>query len=1275
MQKHAICGLSLFVLHQAFAKVLRTARGRHITKTLLVMKLTIILLTAAILNVSARGYSQTISFSGKNASLQEVLHVIKRQTGFSVVYNTGLLNQANPVSLDVKNIPLKDFLQEVFSNQPLGYSIKNTTIVVFLKHADPASASPDRPADKSEGITKPQPFPITGKVVGKDGAFFTGATIYNKNSKKSTTTGTDGSFTMQANEGDVLAVSYVGYLGLAFRVSQSNGIISAVVVSTDRPGPNSEGDGVRTAKAISSVSYAPGSITITLVPSVVKLEEISIAYNGYQNIPKERATGSFEVITAKQLQHSASGNLLQRLEGITTSIVFNNTNSPNNSAADVRTSNPTTGFGISPQTYTGGYTLDNMTIRGKNTLSTNGSGNPLVVIDGIANPYDISLINPDDVVSITILKDAAAASIWGSRAANGVMVIKTRKGEFSRSPVMSFNSNLTISEKPDLYYLKQMSTSDYIDAEIYGFNQSQKSLPAPDIKNGYTGRLESPVAEILDSINKGTLSAAAGNAKIDAFRKIDIRKDQSKYLLRNAVSQNYNLNVSGGSKSVAYIVAAGYQKSLNNTVRSNSDRINLSYNMQLRPVRNLDLSTGVTYNVATKNGVGPLSLSLPFSGLSNLSPYYYPYSRLADDNGNALAIPFYRPGFAGALNAAYGNRILDYTYKPLDDLNESYSRNKTRNLNFNLNASYRLLSVLSAQLTYSYNFGSNRTEDYYSGQSIYMRDLINRYTDPVSFVRNIPLGGFYNPGRGTSHNQTVRGMVAYNQNWKSKHDVNAIIGAEIFDSKSTTDPAYGYYGYDASTLRFSNVTYNTYFNTLFDPNYGTTSPIPNTPGISFLGVRSRTLSQFFNAAYTYDRRYTLSGSVRKDGSSAFADKTNRTGTPFYSAGVSWEISNEKFYKAAWLPILKLRTTFGYNGNSNPGSTPYARITIPNYVDYRTSLPYATVDNLSNTLLRPERTAITNIGLDFGTRNSRFSGSLEYFLKITKDLLSFSPLDPTLGVNGQVYNVADLRGSGVDLHVRSTNLRLGSFTWESNFNFSYNDVKVTKNYVSKDIGAYSVVANSTYYYEGTRLSTLYAYQWAGLNPETGAARVVSGDKLDEAGYSILYSALKKMGSSVPLYYGNLSNTFSYGGLSLWANVLYKLGYWQRRPTNTLFLNGTQMSPYVPQQVAGEEYSFRWQKSGDERSTNVPSRDINRSQFNDYLYQYANINSYKADNIRLQELNISYSFKKNAKYIKNPRVYLMVPINLILWRANKSGLDPDVYDYPTPRAYGFGFSATF
>jgi len=319
----------------------------------------------------------------------------------------------------------------------------------------------------------------------------------------------------------------------------------------------------------------------------------------------------------------------------------------------------------------------------------------------------------------------------------------------------------------------------------------------------------------------------------------------------------------------------------------------------------------------------------------------------------------------------------------------------------------------------------------------------------------------------------------------------------------------------------------------------------------------------------------------------------------------------------------------------------------------------------------------NLGLDFGVKGNRLTGSIEYYRKSTTDLMSSNVVDPSTGFGSLTYNTANLLGWGVDLTLNSRNLQAGSFSWASNFLFSYNRVIVSKLYAPAALTAGASISS---YNEGADLSRIYAFRWAGLNPATGdPMSYVNGQPYtinNSSAFSTMQnqplSTARYFGSAVPVYFGSLRNTFTYGQLSLSANLMYKLGYYFRRPTadivnySGLFLSG---------KFQGIEYQNRWQKPGDELRTNVPSQVDNSDQTRDIFYQNAEINVLKADHIRLQEINLSYAFTKKYKFIKNPRIYANVNNLGVIWRANKLGLDPDVNDLPNPRTWSFGFSANF
>jgi TonB-linked SusC/RagA family outer membrane protein len=1220
---------------------------QHIRKLLLIMRLTTIIIFITIMQVSATSFAQQITLSEKKVGLKELFKKIQQQSDYDFVYTAQLLKNAKTVEIYVKGMELKEVLDMVFRDQPLTYIIDEHTIVIKEKERSILDNIKDFLAS----------IDIRGVVTNDKGEPLPGASVRLEGTQRMAITDADGKYFLQnvPNEGNLI-FSYIGFQ------TDTIGIRGFTVIN------------------------------MKLKPQSNNMQVVTIVSNGYQDLPKERATGSFEVISKQQLLHSTDPNLLKRLEGITTSMDFRNDLHPVNS------SNPNAKQ--SPLAY--------LTIRGKNTLNDaqnaalngNTSGQVLVVIDGIASPYSIDKVNPNDVESVTVLKDAAAASIWGSRAANGVIVIKTKRGSYNKPTQISFNSDVSITKKVDLFYNKTMSTSDFIDAQITQFTQKGRVLPAISPSDLYGQEPVSPVAEIMDAWkNQGTLTAAQAKQQIDALRGNDIRRDYTKYFLRDAVTQSYSLGIDGGSTLLNYRLSGGYDKTINNTQASGTNRMVITANFSSRPLKNLDLQTNISYNVLHNNDQAPQNA---ITGATN--SVFQPYTKLTDDNGNpALVTKTYRPGLVNLLASSYGDHIESLQYRPLDDINEGYEKVKSQNLNLNFSANYKLLDGLSAQATYNYNSGRNDDNTLYRQNSFFMRNLYDYYTtspysfdeqtgDPVpAFVHNLPLGGQYTTNLVKTTNQTLRGQLNYNKNWNEKHELSAIAGIDVAQTYSITKVD-GYYGYNENTLQSANnVNFHDLVPILFASDFsGYASDYIPKITTGFVDTKVRTYSYYANAAYTYDKRYTLSGSFRRDLSSEFGRGENNSGTPFYSFGVGWNINQEQFYHWELVPSLRFRATFGYNGNVNP--LVLARPLI-NYSTFNgnNNLPYAYTDassGVSNKLLRPEKTGIYNLGVDFALKGNRVSGSIEYYNKKTSDLLANGALDPSTGYTNTTYNTGDLRGYGMDITINTLNVKTGLFRWNSNLLFSYNKEKVTKLYGTAASTAGQVVSNSTgSYNQGYDLSRLFGYKWAGLDPQTGdprgyvagVATAISTTSEGTAAYNAIQNApissLHYFGSAVPVYYGSFRNTFTYGQFAASANVLYKLGYYFRRPASQI-VSYSALYATTPV-LQGIEYVNRWQKPGDEAHTNVPSAAYSSTNQNrDLFYQYSDINVLKGDHIRLQEINLSYTIAAPKKwFIKNPRVYANVTNLGIIWRANKLGLDPDVFDYPIPKTYSIGFSANF
>lgn len=1161
-------------------------------------KLPVFLLLATFIQMNAKNaYSQLLTFSVKEVSLPEVFAVIRQQTGYVFFYDAGLLKEVDqPVSITVKDAPLEEVLKVCLKNQPLDYLIENKTVVIVPKTAK--SLRENQPAE--------QTIRLTGKVVaGENGEPLAGATIRIKGQNAGTVTNAEGEFKLEVKANDVLVVSFVGY--------QTNEIV------------------VKDAKPL----------RIVLTQEIAQLEEINVVSTGYQALPKERATGSFEKISIEKINHTTGTNVLNRLEGITTNIFI-----PKNE--------PVWG-------PTGG-SLQGMLIRGRSTLHSNAM--PLVVVDGFPleesesfeTRNQIDKINPNDIESITILKDAAAASIWGARAGNGVIVITTKKGAYEQPLQTSFTSSITVSEKPDLFYLPRMKTSEYLEVEKFLFGKGYYDSKLNDTRE-YPA--VTPFIELLAQQRKGEVSEAGVNAQMEEWGRTDVRRDYLKYMYRHAVNQQYALSVSGGSRYASFLVSGGYDKNLETLVTNDYGRMTLRSNMTVKPLKGLEVTTNIHYVEKSTSYSSDLQQVAYGSSGNNL----WPYARLADDSGRPLAVNWrFRPVFLGIIAPlVQEGKLLDWSYKPLEELGRTEFKANSRDIFIILGLKYRISPVISAAVNYQYQRTSTESGNLFRADSYTMRDKINDFTDPATFNRAIPLGALYTPIINNLFANHLRGQLNADKTWNEKHHVVAIAGAEARENTNNTRQDF-FYGYDEKRKSFVQIDATGKFPTYFGGSWNI--PYHQSMGESL----SRALSWFANASYTYDKRYITSFSVRRDASNIFGVENKKRGRPFWSAGLSWNVSDEPFYHLAGLTYLKLRLTYGYNGNAItvPG---VASIVYSGGINEKTLLPYAIPSSPPNSELRWERTGMLNLGIDFRLKNDRLSGSMEFFDKRSDDLIASAPVDPSTGFQALSYNSANMHGYGADVTLNSNNLQTGDFTWTSNFLFGYTRSKVVhyllKQPTARDYITYSGIVPV----EGKDVYGMYAYRWAGLDPATGEPRGYLNGTISKS-YSLIGSQsrvedLKYFGSSIPVFMGSLRNTFSWRNIELSLNLQYKLCYYFRR-------SGVNYS----NKYTHQEYSDRWQQPGDEKFTNVPAMVYPLNSERDYFYAYSEVLVEKAGHVRLQEINLSYSPDKPVGPVRQMRVYLYVNNLGILWAANKRGIDPDYNDaVPAPRTVAVGISASF
>lgn len=988
-------------------------------------------------------------------------------------------------------------------------------------------------------------------------------------------------------------------------------------------------------------------INVILQPAITELAAVPVNATGYQQLSPERATGSFDQVSNALLNRRVGPTVVDRLEGVASGVMFPNREIPGNSTESF------------------------ISIRGRSTIMANTQ--PLIVVDNFPYTGNINQINPNDIDNITILKDAAASSIWGAFSGNGVIVITTKKGKLRQPLKVEVNANLTVGLKPNLFYNPAfLDSKDFINIEKYLFQQGFYDGALADT---YSYPVISPVVELLNKQRNGEISAADAAAQISQFEKYDLRKDASKYLYRPSFNQQYAIGLSGGSEKNTYQFSAGYDRNKGDIVRDNYSRVTLGSYNTFRILNRVELSSGLTFTLTNENGGGALSnytMLLPGGGKA----LYYPYARLADDKGQPLTVPKdYRYSFISTLGNKDG--LSDWTYTPLEDIKHINDPTETYHIRFNPGIKYTIIDGLD--IAFKYQFEKQIMSDnlLYDKDSYYARNMYNLFTQvdgAGTITHPFPAGGIMTNVENNITTHNFRGQLDLERIFAGKHEITAIAGVEQRETSVKSNSS-TFYGYSADPLSYTTaLDYTTWFP--YYMNLGVGGSTIQTPNVKRI-TNNEFISYFFNAAYTYNRRYIVSASSRLDQSNLFGVNINRKGVPLWSAGIAWQVNQESFYQSKWLPFLKLRATYGYNGNLDPSALALLVIQYLGLTN-EAGLSQAGILSYPSANLRWEKTAMLNLGVDFATRDQVISGSVEYYHKKGSDLIGSRIAALQTGMDLIRDNYADMVGRGVDINLISYNIRRG-FEWSTNFLFSYNADRVT-NYMAPSPnnlivpsanGSSSIIVPVL----DRPVYSLFSYRWGGLDHNTGDPLGYVNGKISKDYSAIMASSnpadMVYNGPARPTIFGALRNDFSYRALTLSVNFTYKAGYYFRRQGinyDALFNNWSG---------GHEEYARRWQHPGDELHTNVPSMVYPSNYNRDLFYANSAALAEKGDHIRLQDIRLSYSFKKLKRTtIKEFELYGYANNLGILWRANRAGLDPDyILGYPMPRTFSFGCKTIF
>ncbi|HWK06217.1 MAG TPA: TonB-dependent receptor [Puia sp.] len=1087
------------------------------------MKMTAFLLIAACLQVSARGFSQKINLSTREAPLEKVFKEIQKQSGYSFWYKTRQLNKAVKVTLDLKNVSLDEALKKCFENQPFDYFVVEQTIVVKPREPSPA-ATPETMASIIKGTVTT----AAGKPLG-------GVTITIKATQKGTTTNEKGEYTLSVTKEDILTFSYVGYEPREVKV------------------------GDRT------------TIDISLTESNTALNDVVVV--GYGRANRKNLSSAVSTVKSEDLNVGAITDVGQLLQGKAAGLNISASGDPNTPAAVV--------------------------LRGVSTI--NSSQSPFYVIDGVPGA-DISIIAPDDIASIDILKDAAATAIYGNRAANGVIMVTTKKG----------------GKKGQL----QVAYNGY--AGLEKVSSSLKMMNA---------------AQSRAFVTKNSLAYSPNDDK-------GANTDWQKAIERSsAFSHNHNLSFTGGGDHSNYVASLNYVKKEGILSHSSLERFIARLAIEQYAFKDkVKFGVNITNSSSSANDIPYRSvvllqsaLHLPVSPVKNADGTYF-------ENFNTTG--YYNPVAMmnhSQLNKKYNTLVGSFTTQVKLPFG----------LTYDLNLSYQKMDTLTGQYLDSY-FTANYN---------------NMYDNPNPGLGYHTQQSFGANGQATrSTYQNTSKLLETYFTWDRKfgfHTINAVLGYS-WQNFIIGD------GFQVTTSNFpvDNVGYN---NLALSNPYGLTG---YTIGLGADGVyqETRLISDFARVNYNYKDKYLLQGSVRRDGSSVFG--ANHQWGYFPSVGAAWRISQESFMNSqALFSELKIRGSYGVTGNAT-GFNAYTAQSLSGsngtfYYSGSNVGAYGTIQ-ASNVNLQWEKTATTDIGLDFSILKGKLSGAVDLYNKNTTGMIYPYKVDPILVQTGTITaNGGSMNNKGIELSLAANLVKKADFSWASSLNLSHNVNKITSLTNPLFTGGDSVLladpegggqSGSTLQIlkAGKPMGQFFSLQYAGKNA-SGVSQYVGGDGKLTTNPSI-GTDYHYLGNAQPKLLLGWANTFHYKAFDL--NIFLRAVF-----GNKIF-DATRADLFRPATAA---------------TTNILVDAAGESPSDGNAYKYSSRFIESGSYLRFDNASLGYNFKYLGESIKSLRVY--VSVNNLFVITGYKGVDPEVTQggiapgvdynnfYPKTRQFLLGAKVSF
>ena len=998
-----------------------------------------------------------------------------------------------------------------------------------------------------------------------------------------------------------------------------------------------------------------------------------VVVTGYAQTSVKRITGSVAVLNSEKFEAKAISSVDALMQGEVAGVSIKSLSGQPGTQAKItiRGSNNITGSSAPLWVVDGVPLQSESPALSSEQLATGGFDN--IFVNGIGN------INPNDIESITILKDAAAAAIYGSRAANGVIVVTTKKGEAGKMRI-SYNNTFSWSFKPERS-LNLMNSSEKLSWEDELWNEFSAAKYAASLTDN---TVIYPVVGIVGQIRAGLGDfasmkgdKAAQDKYIESLRNVDT--NWYNLLFRNSFSQGHHLSLSGGSGKSTYYVALGLNDEDGMLIHNDYRRYNLNAKMTLTPTDWARIDVGM--EAARQES------KMPYS---TVDPFYYaffsnPYERAYNADGSYAADNTWFT--LGYYNGRGAEQVMPKNgFNIIRELDSNYSKTANTNGTFRAQTDFRIIEPLHFVGLVSYSYSNNSTDkviDKYSYSAF--RDRLG--SDDRSQTN---LYGNISQNRTNRNSYVARGHFSFNKTFAETHTVNLLAGAELRGSGSNT----------IFTKRYN-----------YDPKTGTTSlPQISGPQDEWLSEveklngeyfsKTRFASFYASADYYLGKSIVLNASFRTDGSSNFG--SNKQFNPTWSAGAAWHIGEEAWMKKA-LPALShatLRAAYGFTGDVN---TSTSHLLVIQYLQqqYRyfgdETFNLGTIPSAPNPDLGWEKTQDAKAGLDFGLWKDRLTLNTEYYYRLSTDVVTSSPVQSTTGFTHVYFNAADIMNSGIELTLNGKIIQTKDWGLSAAVNFAYNYNKVLKyNPVSK-----SGITSKDRYVEGYPTGAIFSGKYAGIASDTGLyqfelrpdATISTATDLNKPDNYRYF-----LGTTIAPYTGGFNLSASWRQLRLSISGVYSFGCKTyenfRYPASYSNASHSGVSTETVQSQFSDLYGnhLNVEKDRTNRWTATHTTGVKYPRIYDYFdgkYNFASYNPmdssiidavYLKNNsyLRIKSIILTYSLPGAAvKKMRMRGLSFNVSLNNFFTFTKYDGMDPEIpgATYPTTRSVSAGMNIEF